>query len=123
VADRDEQGRWRRGGASPNAGGRPKVVGDLRELARVHTPEALAVLVEVMNDRDAPAAARVAAAGHVLDRGYGKPAQSMEGRVEVQHNISDAAADVLRALSERARARRAEEARVIDAVAAPTTRQ
>lgn len=112
---RDEKGRWIKG-QSANPSGRAKVVGDLREMARVHTPEALATLVEVMNDKSAPPAARVAAAGHVLDRGYGKPAQSMEGRVEVQHSISATAASVLQALTQRAKERQAEAAKLIDAV-------
>jgi hypothetical protein len=39
-----------------------KVTAELAGLARVHTPDALAALVVVMNDPAAPAAARVSAA-------------------------------------------------------------
>lgn len=65
-------------GQSGNPGGRPKIVGDLRELARVHTHEALATLVRVAQDRKAPPAAQVAAAEALLNRGYGKPVQAVE---------------------------------------------
>jgi hypothetical protein len=62
-------------GQSGNPGGRPKVVGEVQELARVHTSDAMRTLVSVMNDDKAPPAARTAAACAVLDRGYGRPAQ------------------------------------------------
>jgi hypothetical protein len=66
----------RRGGRKP---GTPnKVTAELAGLARVHTPDALAALVVVMNDPAAPAAARVSAASALLDRGHGKPRQALE---------------------------------------------
>jgi hypothetical protein len=66
----------RRGGRKP---GTPnKVTAELAGLARVHTPDALAALVVVMNDPAAPAAARVSAANALLDRGHGKPRQALE---------------------------------------------
>lgn len=112
MTDRESDGKWKKGGKSPNPTGRPKVVGDLRDLARVHTTDALATLVEVMNDKEAPPAARVAAAGHVLDRGYGKAATSLD--LTVQHSVSETAASVLLELSQRARARRELEQQPID---------
>jgi hypothetical protein len=36
-------------------------------------------LAEVMADKDQPAAARVSAANAILDRGYGKPSQPIDG--------------------------------------------
>jgi len=104
---RDKNGRWV-AGQSANPSGRPKVVGDLRDLAREHTEAALATLVAIMGDETAPPAARVAAAGHVLDRGYGKPAAAVDARIEVAHSMADTAASVLMALTERAKARKAE---------------
>lgn len=65
-------------GQSGNPGGRPKDTLQLKELARERTEEALQTLLEVMGDKDAPAAARVTAACAVLDRGYGKPTQTTE---------------------------------------------
>ncbi|MFY9641053.1 MAG: hypothetical protein WCD20_02605 [Rhodomicrobium sp.] len=49
-----------------------------------------------MEDDNAPAAARVAAANAILDRGFGKPAQAVEMSggdgtpVQVQHSATDA---------------------------------
>jgi hypothetical protein len=65
------KGRPFQKGISGNPGGRPKVLGDVQELAR-QKPEAIA---NIMNDEKAPSAARVAAANALLDRGYGKPTQ------------------------------------------------
>lgn len=50
---------------------------EVRDLARKHTEEAVLVLVEVMMDKKGAPAARVAAASQILDRGYGKPAQTI----------------------------------------------
>ena len=74
-------------GRSGNPRGRPKRDHDLAALARAHTADAIATLVEVMNDRDAPASARVSAASAVLDRGYGKPPQ--HGSLDVGLSFSD----------------------------------
>ena len=62
-------------GISGNPGGRPKVLGDVQELARQKSPEAITTLANIMHNEKAPPAARVAAANALLDRGYGKPTQ------------------------------------------------
>ena len=62
-------------GVSGNPGGRPKVLGDVQELAREQSPQAIDTLAEIMSNEKAPPAARVAAANALLDRGYGKPTQ------------------------------------------------
>lgn len=67
---------WEKG-QSGNPGGRPKLITKVRELAQRHTDEAVETLVKVMRDPISPPAARVAAAGQLLDRGYGKPAQAV----------------------------------------------
>ena len=54
---------------------------DVKAAAREMTPEALSTLQTVMNDPKAPPAARVGAATAVLDRGWGRPTQSIEGQV------------------------------------------
>lgn len=69
---------WKKG-ESGNPSGRPKVAGEIRELARAHTADALGTLISIAKDPKKPAAARVAAASAILDRGYGRPAQPIEG--------------------------------------------
>lgn len=51
----------------------------IRSLARSHTETALNVLAGIMNEPDAPHAAKVAAANSLLDRGWGKAAQIIAG--------------------------------------------
>ena len=69
-------------GVSGNPGGRPKVVEEVQELARQHTTEAVQTLVAIMTDVDQPAPARVSAANAILDRGFGKPPQSLNHEVK-----------------------------------------
>ncbi len=76
-------------GQSGNPGGRPKVLGEVRELARVHTEDALATLATIMKNEAAPPAARVSAAAHILDRGYGKPQQSIVSTIRDVRQLSD----------------------------------
>jgi hypothetical protein len=52
---------------------------DIRSLARSHTESAIRVLAGIMNESEAPHAARVSAAQALLDRGWGKPAQAVVG--------------------------------------------
>lgn len=47
-------------------------------MARAHTGDAVATLVAIMINSDAPATARVSAANAVLDRAWGKPRQDFE---------------------------------------------
>jgi hypothetical protein len=51
---------------------------DIRSLARSHGPAALKVLAGIMNQTEAPVAARVSAAVALLDRGFGKPHQTSD---------------------------------------------
>lgn len=74
---------WRPG-QSGNPGGRPREIGYLRELARERTEEAIETLADVMLNGESDSA-RVAAATALLDRGYGKPPQS----IAVDANVRD----------------------------------
>jgi hypothetical protein len=56
-----------------------KSLTEIRSLARSHTRTAVNVLVGIMRSKDATAAARVSAANAVLDRGWGKATQPVEG--------------------------------------------
>ena len=64
-----------------------KATAEIRSLARVHTESALKVLAGVMNQSEAPAAARVSAAQALLDRGWGKPSQPISGDDENPVNV------------------------------------
>lgn len=52
---------------------------EIKSLARAHTETALNVLVGIMNQTEAPPAARVAAVNSLLDRGWGKATQPIAG--------------------------------------------
>ncbi len=64
-------------GKSGNPGGRPKVLGEVQALAREYTAEAIETLRDIMRNKEAPPAARGYAANSILDRGYGKPSQTV----------------------------------------------
>lgn len=72
---RDEKGRFTRGNAS--TGGRPKLPEELKQAFREAAPEALAVLREILADKNARPADRIRCAEVILERGYGKPAQEV----------------------------------------------
>ncbi len=79
-------------GQSGNPGGRPRVVGEVQDIARQHSKAAIETLAEIMKDSSASVAARVSAAVAILDRGYGKPAQTVQAHVARQSvaEMSDA---------------------------------
>jgi hypothetical protein len=66
---------------TPN-GGAAGAMSELEELAREHTEAAIRTLAEICSNKNAPAAARVAAAV-LLDRGWGKARQPAEHTGEV----------------------------------------
>ncbi|MGZ8915787.1 MAG: hypothetical protein ACXW1Z_22115 [Methylobacter sp.] len=72
----------RHGGKRPGSGrkkGIPnKATVSLKNMTSQYTEQALTVLVELMQDLDTPATARIQAAREVLDRGHGKPTQSVD---------------------------------------------
>jgi hypothetical protein len=71
------RGRPFQRGISGNPGGRPRELRDVIELARSHSPAAIAALAKIMRDEEAPPAARVGAANAILDRGHGRPPQAI----------------------------------------------
>jgi hypothetical protein len=67
-------------GQSGNPGGRRRKSDDDRkveELARTYSVEALKILASIMRSAKTPASARSAAAQAILDRGYGRPRQTV----------------------------------------------
>jgi hypothetical protein len=97
-----------RGGKREGAG-RPKgsrnvatkqLIANLSELAREHTQTALDALVQIAKSGDSEAA-RVSAATAILDRGYGRPQQSVDhtssdGTMSPAREVQDAALDAMR---------------------------
>ena len=77
-----QRGRPFRPGQSGNPGGRPKGYGEIREIARQYTAEAIETLAAIMRTENAQPAARIAAATAILDRGWGRPTQPVAGDAE-----------------------------------------
>ena len=63
------QGRPFKKGESGNPSGRPKALGEITELARQHSPAAIAALVKALDDPERAIPAAIA----LLDRAWGKP--------------------------------------------------
>ncbi len=73
---------------------RKKIPTDLRSLARGHTELCIKVLAGIVSQEAVPPAARLSAAGILLDRGWGKPPQAHTGengegdiRVIIRHIV------------------------------------
>jgi hypothetical protein len=75
-----------RKGQSGNPGGRPKVLGDLREMARQHAPRIIVELARLALKAKSETA-RIAAIRELLDRGYGRPRQAMEVSVPADNPL------------------------------------
>jgi hypothetical protein len=67
-------------GQSGNPGGRPKEDAEVKALARTYGPEAVHKLAELMRGDNPKVSASAAVA--LLDRGYGKPTQTIAGDEE-----------------------------------------
>lgn len=61
--------------SSTSLASRPRLLREVEALARVHTVEALDVIVQIMRDPDAGKQVRLNAATEVLNRGWGKARQ------------------------------------------------
>ena len=96
---RDEKGRIVAGSLNP--GGRPKLPAEVREAAQAASPRALAKVIEFLDNADPRIA--LAAAQVILDRGYGKPVQAIDARVEQIESTADAHVRALVELANKAR--------------------
>lgn len=75
-------------GQSGNPTGRPKSDIIIKELAKEHSEIALNTLVEIATNKKSKESARVQAAVAILDRGWGKPSQSIEN-LNVNASLED----------------------------------
>jgi hypothetical protein len=86
------RGRQFKKGESGNPGGRPKVIAELRALARAYAPDAIKELARLAIKAKSEMA-RMAAIRELLDRGYGKAQQIVEN----EDDLSNKTAEELRA--------------------------
>ena len=86
-------------GKSGNPGGRPKIPDDVKEAIRAACPGAVQYLVEVYRDPKEKTAYRLEAAKTILDRAYGKPAQSQDISFDV-NNTADVLTQIRRVAME-----------------------
>jgi hypothetical protein len=73
-------------GKSGNPGGRPRVIVELRELARRQAPDAIKELGRLALKARSETA-RIAAIRELLDRGYGKPTQILAAEEAAEPGI------------------------------------
>ena len=69
-------------GQSGNPSGRPKKDPEMTALAKAVGPQAIARLIELMNQTEDGKLAK-SAADSLLDRGYGKPVQQIEQKLDI----------------------------------------
>lgn len=80
TKSKTKRGGFRAGGGRPKGSksrATPEQKHTISEMAKQHAPLALRVLAEIA-ERGESESARVAAANALLDRGYGRPPQSVE---------------------------------------------
>jgi hypothetical protein len=90
AVERDEHGRVKPGSGSLNPGGRPKALAEVQRLARQYGPRAVERLVELL-ELPLPENSKVVlgAATALLDRGFGKPAQTVRLEDEKGTGLED----------------------------------
>jgi hypothetical protein len=82
------RGRPFKKGESGNPGGRPRVIAELRALARAHAPDAIKELARLAIKAKSETA-RVAAIRELLDRGYGKAQQIVENEDDLSNKTAE----------------------------------
>ena len=78
-----------KGSLSPQTTVGYKTIADIRAYCKQWTFEAVEATVEILRDKGATPAARLVAAQMLLDRGWGKSAQIIEGTVNHYDRMSD----------------------------------
>ena len=65
------------------------MIGDVRTLAKQYTTDSINTIYEIMMDKANNPGARLVAAQTLLDRGWGKAAQIIEGEIGFTHKSDD----------------------------------
>jgi hypothetical protein len=78
VAERDEHGRFIKGAATPNPGGRPKGLAERARAACKDGDELVAYMASVLRDEGQETRDRIKAVEWLADRGWGKAVQAIE---------------------------------------------
>jgi hypothetical protein len=78
-----------KGSLSPQTTVGYKTIADIRAYCKQWTFDAVKTTVEIMNDVGATPQARLVAAQMLLDRGWGKSAQIIEGTINHYDRMSD----------------------------------
>lgn len=86
-------------GVSANPGGKAKMPDEVKTALRAASPEAVALLVQVMQNPKEKTAYRLEAAKTILDRAYGKPVQAQDVSFDV-NNTADVLAQIRRVAME-----------------------
>ena len=86
--------QWKKG-QSGNPSGRPKAIVSIVELARAQTEDSIKTLILVRDNAEAPPAARVGEANALLDRGWGKPSQTISQNIDGKRSALDWTTDEL----------------------------
>ncbi len=98
IIKRDSAGHFAPG-VSANPGGKAKMPDDVKAALKAASPEAVALLVQVMQNPKEKTAYRLEAAKTILDRAYGKPAQSQDITVDMAGSV-DVTTQIRRVLVE-----------------------
>lgn len=76
-------------GRAPGQTERIRVIQEVKSLCRQNSEAAVAALIDVMNNKTAPPAARVTAANSILDRAFGRPTAVVEAKISTYDNMSE----------------------------------
>jgi len=68
---------------------RVRVMKEVKSLCRENSEAAIAALIDVMNSKTAPPAARVTAANSILDRAFGRPTAVVEAKISTYDSMSE----------------------------------
>ncbi len=86
-------------GKSGNPHGRPKIPDNIKEAFRALVPEAVEILGSIMRNPKEKTLGRLDAIKTILDRAYGKPAQSQDITVDMAGSV-DVTTQIRRVLVE-----------------------